>query len=105
MVHTNIFLSEVEFVFDYRILLFFLYRIAGLIVGWFAFLFCLELVLRIFLGLVALILTSCRGSGSANCADGKNEEQVVEKKATFTVENDEIKKVKFNFDMKVGKEL
>ena len=42
--------------------IFFLLRIVGLIVGWFAFLFCLELVLRMFLGLVALILNSFRGS-------------------------------------------
>ena len=83
--------------------IFFLLRIVGLIVGWFAFLFCLELVLRMFLGLVALILNSFRGSVKGR--EVKIEEQVVEEKAKFTVEIDEIKKVKFDFDMKVGKEL
>ena len=76
--------------------IFFLLRIVGLIVGWFAFLFCLELVLRMFLGVVALILNSFRGS--VKVREVKIEEQVVEEKVKFPVEIDEISTVKHSFN-------
>ena len=81
-----------------------------MIVGWFIFLFCLELALRMFLGLIALILSKFRGRENGSVMkdvinqNEENEEEVVEK-AEITESMNEVKKVKFEFEFKAGKEL
>ena len=84
--HLNILFSSSIFYFiPFQILefpfLFFL-RIAGLVLGWFLLLFFFELFLRLFLNIIALILTSFRGK-VVDCVEDGNDEKLVEENTSL----------------------